>query len=82
MHGAVPLAATVEDSGNVKVLDEDGYLSRNMTTKAYNMVVKELSEFGASVSPVRLCRSVARGALDCSARGREFAPWFIPARYR
>ena len=46
LQGAVPLAATV-DASNVKVSDEDAYLCRNMTFKANNRIVKELSEFGS-----------------------------------
>ena len=47
MQGAVPLAPTADDSGNVKVSDEDCFLSRNVTMKANNKIVKELSEFGS-----------------------------------
>ena len=38
-----PLAATAVDASDVKVSDEDAYLSRNMTNRANNGVVKELS---------------------------------------
>ena len=47
VQDAVPLAATADESGNVKVSEEDGFLSRNVTIKANNRIAKERSEFGA-----------------------------------
>ena len=46
-HAHVPLAATADDSRNVKVSDEDGLLSHNVTIQANNRIVTELSEFGS-----------------------------------
>ena len=43
-QGAVPLAATAVDVSNVKVSDEDAYLSRNMKFKTNNRIVKELTD--------------------------------------
>ena len=43
----MPPAATADDACNVKVSDEDGYLSRCMTIKADHKAVKELSKFGS-----------------------------------
>ena len=45
----MPLAATTDDSGNVKVSDEDGFLSHNVTIEANNRIVKEVSEFGSVI---------------------------------
>ena len=47
MQGAPLLAATADDACNVKVSDEDAYLSRYTTIKAYHKAVKELNKFGS-----------------------------------
>ena len=54
VQGASTPAAPAVDVSNVKGSDEDGYLSRNVTTKANNKTLKELSEFGSTLSPARL----------------------------
>ena len=40
VQGAVPRAATADDSDSVKVSDGDGFLSRNVTIEANNKIVK------------------------------------------
>ena len=41
------LAATAVDASNVKVSDENAYLSRNVTIEANNKIVRKPSEFGS-----------------------------------
>ena len=43
----MPLGATAVDASNVKVSDEDARLSPNVTFKANNGIVKELSGLGS-----------------------------------
>ena len=47
MQGASPPGAPAVDVSSVEGSDEDGYLSRNVTIKANNRIVKGLSEFGS-----------------------------------
>ena len=83
----MPLAATAVDASNVKVLDEDAYLSRNMTIEANNKCLKELIWINSVICEIVFqplhpdTWHPLHESVDCSARGSEFAPRVLPARY-
>ena len=61
------LTCTAVDASNVKVSDDDVYLSRNMTFEANNRIVKELSELGSVETKHSQLQAKKRGGAQPTA---------------